>query len=243
MSEINRADLHTHILPQMDDGPKSISASIELLKAFKEINILDIIATPHFYINENGAERFLERRSESYRLLKEAYNFDGRIILGAEVYYSKKLYRIDSFERLTLGNSSYILIELPYIPKIDKEWLEDIEDMMRMTGLVVVFAHIERFFDRLTWSAKKKLYSMDAVFQINLPSLEDENLRKKVYKFLKKKKFTVLASDSHNTESRSPARYENGWQILLRDIGEQAAFSLVENTRCIFDEIAGCTPQ
>lgn len=241
MTEIDRVDLHTHILPNMDDGPKTVDASIDLLEAFKEINIYDIIATPHFYIHENGVERFIERRTQSYRSLMDAYDFKGRIVLGAEVYYSKKLYRIDSFERLTMGNSNYILIELPYIDKIDKEWLEDIEDMMKMTGLTVIFAHIERFFDKLTWTAKRKLYSMNAIFQINLPSLENENLKKKIYKFLKKGKFTVLASDSHNTESRNPGRYENGLNMLFEDLGDSTTSALLKNTRDIFNEIASCS--
>ena len=241
MSEIKRADLHTHILPGMDDGPKTVDASIRLLKAFEEINVFDIISTSHFYIHENGAERFIERRAKAYDALKAQYSFPGRIILGAEVYYSKKLYRIDSFERLTLGNSNFILIELPYIEKIDKDWPEDIEDMMKMTGLTVIFAHIERFFDKLTWSAKRKLYSMNAVFQINLSSLENENLRKKVYKFLKKGKFTVLASDSHNTEDRNPGKYEEGLRMLMEDLGESTASSLLKNTQDIFNEIADCT--
>lgn len=241
MTEIDRVDLHTHILPNMDDGPKTVDASIDLLEAFKEINIYDIIATPHFYIHENGVERFIERRTQSYKSLMDAYDFKGRIVLGAEVYYSKKLYRIDSFERLTMGNSNYILIELPYIDKIDKEWLEDIEDMMKMTGLTVIFAHIERFFDKLTWTAKRKLYSMNAIFQINLPSLENENLKKKIYKFLKKGKFTVLASDSHNTESRNPGRYENGLNMLFEDLGDSTTSALLKNTRDIFNEIASCS--
>ena len=55
-------DLHSHILPQMDDGSRSVDESLQMLAALAAQGVTDVAATPHFYASENSPERFLARR-------------------------------------------------------------------------------------------------------------------------------------------------------------------------------------
>ena len=64
-------DWHCHLLPQIDDGSKDVEQSLEILASLSEQNIDTVIATPHFFVNDESPDSFFERRSEAYEKLKE----------------------------------------------------------------------------------------------------------------------------------------------------------------------------
>lgn len=83
-------DFHTHLLPEMDDGSRSVEESLAMLKQMAAQNINWAAATPHFYAFQESPEQFLERRSASAaQLQKEMSQWKDlpRISLGAEVRY------------------------------------------------------------------------------------------------------------------------------------------------------------
>ena len=65
-------DWHSHVLPNMDDGSQSVDVSRSMLRALKEQGIETIIATPHFDADSESIDSFLERRSATSQLLREA---------------------------------------------------------------------------------------------------------------------------------------------------------------------------
>ena len=89
-------DLHSHILPGMDDGAKDTSISLELLKMEAEQGIEHIVSTPHFHLRNENIANFAERRKESFEKLKNSISgtsLDGLFDfhLGAEVRYDPSL--------------------------------------------------------------------------------------------------------------------------------------------------------
>ena len=62
-------DFHSHFLPGMDDGSRSVSESINMLKALEKQNIDIVVATPHFYLDMNSVSSFLKRREEFHEKL------------------------------------------------------------------------------------------------------------------------------------------------------------------------------
>ena len=64
-------DWHTHILPEMDDGSRSVEESKQMLQALHEQEIDCVIATPHFLANREPVEHFLARREQAYRQLSQ----------------------------------------------------------------------------------------------------------------------------------------------------------------------------
>ena len=81
-------DFHSHILPGIDDGSKSVEMSLQMLRLLKAQGIDTVAATSHFYATQRSPQRFLFRRQEAWDKLRTALDADApRILLGAEVLY------------------------------------------------------------------------------------------------------------------------------------------------------------
>ena len=65
-------DVHTHILPGMDDGSKNIRQSLAMLHRERKQGVSDVILTPHFYASQESPQKFLHRRAEAVSVLAEA---------------------------------------------------------------------------------------------------------------------------------------------------------------------------
>lgn len=63
-------DIHSHILPGVDDGSKSLDESVKILEMMKEQGITDVIATPHFYAFRENLDEYLKKIQDSYSQLK-----------------------------------------------------------------------------------------------------------------------------------------------------------------------------
>ena len=140
---LSLTDLHTHILPFVDDGATDVTMSVEILCSQKSKGIDRVALTPHYYPLQETLDVFLARRQEAYTMLLSCYdkNTMPQLCLGAEVRYTPKLVELD-LRQLTIGSGSYLLLELPDMgtPPL----LEQIVDFMLLQGITPVLAHIER---------------------------------------------------------------------------------------------------
>ena len=101
-----RVDFHSHILPGVDDGSRSVEESLEMLRAEARQGIGTVVATPHFYANHDTPERFLRRRAAAWEMLQTAMAQEAglpEVIPGAEVYYFSGISDSDQLHRLTTG--------------------------------------------------------------------------------------------------------------------------------------------
>ena len=67
-------DIHTHILPNVDDGAKNMETAIKLLEMLKEQGVTDVVATPHFYPDEDNAEEFAKTVETAYNNAVAAFS-------------------------------------------------------------------------------------------------------------------------------------------------------------------------
>ena len=136
-------DLHTHILPGIDDGAKDLERSIEILLAQKASGVERVALTPHFYPLREELEAFLEKRQKAYELLQPAWDKGTmpELRLGAEVHYATSLAEID-LRKLTLGQSDYLLLELSdtAVPA----HIEQVLAIILEQGITPILAHVER---------------------------------------------------------------------------------------------------
>ena len=125
-------DMHSHILPYIDDGAKDVEMSLAMLKLAKEQGVKKIAATPHcFTSKQDGIDGFLRKRQESYEKLmsamenKEDYP---EIILGAEIHLACDMGELPNISSLCYQNTNYILLEIPdgYNPATFAEWVYNI---------------------------------------------------------------------------------------------------------------------
>ena len=201
-----KVDFHTHILPGIDDGSSSTEESVEMLKAEKEQGIEVIVATPHFYPQSDRPERFLQRRQEAYEKLMEKTSADNfpHIVLGAEVYYFKGIGRWEGLKDMTIGNTNYVLIEMP-MEKWTRRMYDDIYDIYRSQGLIPVIAHLDRYINIFNANRiLKELAELNIVVQANTSFFIDKSSRKLALKLLKNNVINIIGTDCHNMTNRLP---------------------------------------
>lgn len=101
-------DFHTHILPGIDDGAKSLEESLSLLKMEQEQGVDTIVLTPHYFHERQSLDAFLQQRNTAYEQLRHAAEREKISInfhLGAEVRLAHgwRAKRQDSFALAAMG--------------------------------------------------------------------------------------------------------------------------------------------
>lgn len=139
-------DVHSHILFGIDDGSRTISESIELLKKLKSVGFNNVILTPHFILDSTYNSNY-EANIKIYNELKErliSENIDINIYLGNEIFIDKNVPTLLEKNIITsLNGTKYVLVEFPMHNKLLN--IEDILYEIRSKGYEVVIAHPERY--------------------------------------------------------------------------------------------------
>ena len=157
-------DFHSHILPGIDDGSRSIEQTIRMLKEAKEAGFTKIISTSHYiegYYESDEAERT--------ELLNEVQkNISGiELYLGNEIYITNNMINlIQNKKASTINNSKYVLFEFPLSAKS----MNDKEVVYRLieNGFVPIIAHPERYsYVQDNPEYIEELAEMGALFQAN----------------------------------------------------------------------------
>ena len=204
-------DIHTHILPQLDDGASSLEESLEMCAAQEESGVEAVVATPHFY-DGSEADAFLERREERLSLVAASLAARGaglRVLGGAEVALRPVLHaHAKQLRRLTLGGTRYLLAEFPFAP-IPMEDLFDYVELIFDQDLVPVIAHPERFsYFQDNYDLLNLLLEKGAVFQVTAQSLVGTFGPKAMqlsWAMLQADAIDCLASDAHEAYGRRGA--------------------------------------
>lgn len=219
-------DYHSHFLPAMDDGPKSIQESMQMLDMWSAQGVERVIATPHFYSHMESAEAFLSRREKSLTSLSEKCE-KLCVVTGAEVYIEKGLSSLALLQRLTMGESKYILLEMPY--GSFKEWiLTEIYQTAYNWGLIPVIAHIDRYTQWYSRGEISRVLSIqDAVLQINNDALFKRAALKFALELIRSEFPIIFGSDSHNVGDRPP-NVEAANKVLWRKLNKSELLALSE---------------
>lgn len=196
-------DIHTHILPGMDDGAATVAQSLAMLKSCKEQGVDTVVLTPHFYPWMEALDSFLERRAQAFRQLSEALEPDmPRLVLGAEVAWYPNLDTMGQIGELSLGESNCIMVEMPNAPWT-ATMLEQIARLSAVAGLTPILAHVERYIHLQKEGQVERLQDMGAVMQLSAGMLLSTLKRRKAMSLLKTGTW-VLGSDCHDPEQRPP---------------------------------------
>ncbi len=213
-------DWHSHILPEVDDGSKSTAESIEMLKRLAEQGVDTVMATPHFYANDESVESFLERRDAAYGTLKnELPENVPEIICGAEVRYYQGIGRLENLGRLTIGESRLLLLEMPF-----SRWTEytvrELVEMSSRRDIKLVLAHIDRYLSFQKRTVWERLYESGALMQVNASFFTELFTRRKALDMLCREEIHFIGSDCHNLKSRPP-RIGEAFELIRRKTGEE----------------------
>lgn len=202
-----RVDFHSHILPGVDDGSRSVEESLEMLRAEARQGIGTVVATPHFYANHDTPERFLRRRAAAWEMLQTAMALEAglpEIILGAEVYYFSGISDSDQLYRLTTGQKRYIMLEMPTVPWTQNMY-QEMENIYTKHGITPIIAHIDRYISPLRHrQILDRLEELPVLVQANSDFFLHPMTAPLALRMLKEKRIHLLGSDCHNCSTRKP---------------------------------------
>jgi len=225
-------DLHTHILPGVDDGVKTIDDAVLFARVAAADGVTTIVATPHyregFYMNTRpdvlAGVAVLNERLQAEQIPIE-------ILPGAEIHISADLVsRVKSGHAPTLAdNGRTVLFELSmsqYPPD-----LEQLVFQMRLAGLQVLFAHPERirYFqdDIARYEAVIRLGAFGQITTGSVTGVFGEDVMEFSEELARKRLVHVVASDAHNTRGRPPV-LSSSLERLGSWIGDDFAARMTE---------------
>ena len=220
-------DWHSHILPKMDDGSRDTDESLEMLGALEKQGVDVVIATPHFYANEESAEEFLRRRKASYELLRD--NMQGskiRVVCGAEVKYYPGISRMEDINKLTIENTNLLLLEMPFARWTDHT-VRELYELSNMRGLKIVIAHIERYISMQDKGLIGELVESGMLVQMNASFFANLGSRRKAAKLLSSGFVHFLGTDCHNMTTRKP-NIDLAYNFIRRKFGEEFTLQMNE---------------
>ena len=229
-NNLSFVDLHTHCLPQMDDGAKDCNMSIQMLQTLKKQGVRKVFLTPHYYPQRESLSDFLQRRSDSYRMLS---SFRGiadspEAFLGAEIYLVRGLYEAD-LRPLCLGDTRLLLLELPR--QSYHAWiLEELHNLTYALNIIPVLAHIERYQAYYHSEDFEELLSFeDLILQFNAGALQSRENCRFLYSLSEQGYPMLIGSDTHNMSTRSPS-FDKALPVLTKKRHGQELLLNVQKT-------------
>lgn len=197
-------DLHSHILPAVDDGSRNTQESLRMLRMLKKQGVTKVVATPHFYANRNSVDEFLTNREEAYLSLSaEISDNMPQIVLGAEVKYYEGISRLVNLHKLCIGDSKLLLLEMP-MRKWTEFILRELREISICGNIVIVLAHIERYLAYQNKDTVAELVNDGILIQANANFFINFTSRHKAISMLRHNLIHFIGSDCHNLSDRAP---------------------------------------
>ncbi len=235
-------DIHSHILPKIDDGSKNSDMSVEMLKLSSRQGVTHIVATPHFYLKHDNVDDFLNYRKASFdalkkkiKLLRETDEFQiPEIFLGAEVYFFRNICEFEQLNALCIENTNYLLLEMPF-DRWDDRVISDVDNIYYNRKITPVIAHLERFvpFQKGTDNIEK-LINLGYPIQVNGEFFNNFFTRSKAVKMLQSGVIRLLGSDCHNLDSRKPNLGQTT-DIIRKKCGDAAVENIIDFSKKILN--------
>ena len=230
-------DLHTHVLFHIDDGPKTLDDSLEILKKQASDGVSDVVATSHFHPDHMPLEKFTDCRDKRLCSLRQAaseQNIPLRLHHGAEVRLGKLLFNLKSLSPLCFEGTSNLLCEISHTADDMNEVLQLIDRTMSSYNIQPVIAHVERYgFFCKKMQNLRYLHEMGCIIQVDtacfLGGLRD---RMFAFKALKEGYIDIIASDCHNMTDRAPNLAE-AYALIEKKCGKEAVTRLQENAAAL----------
>ena len=194
-------DIHSHLIPGIDDGAKTIEDSIELILELKDMGYTKLITTPHISdMFPNSKEKILNEFENLKAELKNR-NIEIELEVAAEYYADETFDKLlKKREILSFGKAKYLLFELSYFTKPQE--LESLIYEIQLAGYTPVLAHPERytyFHDSISNYINLK-EATDVLFQINIVSIVNyysKTISKVAKELINEGLIDFIGSDTH----------------------------------------------
>ena len=195
-------DIHSHLLPGIDDGAKDMETSIALIQKMASYGIQNFITTPHILgdVYPNTPEVIKRKLKEVTDELKKRNLLDISISAAAEYMMDEKFTDLIEKEQLLTLKDNLVLVEMSYFsPPIN---LYEILFQLQLKGYKPILAHPERYNTyHNNFKEYYKLKRAGCLFQLNLLSLTEhygKHIQKTTEKLLKENMYDLVGTDAHH---------------------------------------------
>lgn len=205
-------DIHTHIIPNVDDGSQSIEESIQMIKQIADQGCTDLFLTPHSdYVFKKGKSYTEER---IVRLKKEVnkYKIPIKLYKGNEIYINEKT--VELINKALINKDLYSMNYSRFILVEFSPYLTNFEQVLYCIGILLVnnwfpiIAHVERLNPKIrTKENIIKLKKLKCKIQINYYSLVEETdieIKRFARELIRNELVDFLGSDCHSIYHRPP---------------------------------------
>ena len=217
-------DVHCHLLPEVDDGPRTMEASLQLARRAVEERVTSIVVTPHAY------HPYFE--TQHHDITKEVAHLQQRLdeeqipltlYVGQEIrIFGELIDALEAGEAHSLAGSRYVLVELP--SQSLPAYTESLFFQLQAAGYVPVIAHPERHREFAIHPEKlHHLVSAGALSQVTTSSLTGQfgrQVRELALTFISNGLSHIVASDAHNVEHRD-FNWLAARQEVINELGEE----------------------
>jgi protein-tyrosine phosphatase len=226
-------DLHSHLLPAVDDGSRSVDQSVKVLTAMSRDGLTDVCLTPHLLATRIEAGPPAAHDQAFQDLMAQAPSTP-RLHRGAEVMLDHPLPRqVATARKVTLAGSRYILVEFPRL--VSSEIIGHAVMQVGELGLVPVVAHPERY-SCCSPEAVRHWRSLGAKMQVDSTTLLSPQTRgRRARQLVSEGLADILAGDNHGDDRNvaTGARF-----LRAQDGDEQVDQLVVQNPRSILTDVA-----
>lgn len=232
---INKIDIHSHILPGIDDGAETMEESLQMLACAAQDGISEMIMTPHFhYRRGHAAPQKVQRVLKELQDAAENKNIKIRLYTGNELYYTHELLEIvKAGEALTMAGTEYVLLE--FSTETEKRRIQNAVYEFLSEGYLPIIAHIERY-QAFTGNREfaEELSKMGAYYQVNADSLSGKfgwKMKHFARHMVQSGFVQFVATDAHDLKHRPPI-YGKTAEWMTKKLGAfETQQLLIENPK------------
>lgn len=235
-------DLHCHIIPQVDDGSKSIEMSLQMAKRAYECGYTGIFATSHFIeINHETKKEVMRSKVKQLNDYLKANGINIEVYVGNEVYFTPNVTNIlkENTRILTLNDSRYMLIEFPMSGSV-MNFTNIIADIVK-SGYRPIIAHPERYeFTTKNFDVLKQAIELGALLQINVTSIcgyYGSKAKSNVINLLKNNMVHLIGTDAHD-DVKVYSKFDKAIKKITKIIGKDSLHEILyDNSNKILNDI------
>ncbi len=236
-----KIDIHTHILPGIDDGAQDWDTCLEMLRRSAECGVKAVIATPHYlpWRKNRSPKEIEELCLQAKKKLLEKHGITMDIYSGNEIYYTVDVIRkLKEEKMLTLGRSRYVLVEFGCETSYQVIY-RAVKDF-REAGYIPIVAHVERYDCLRNPERLQQMREVGALLQMNVEALKGglfSNRSRWAKKRLMQGQIDFLASDMHDLSERTPMLEKELHWVLKKLKLEYQKELLYINAKKVIDSI------
>lgn len=213
-------DIHTHILPTLDDGSSCVEHSLNMVNECVKQGVTDVILTPHYRKPFIHRATSVQACFDQFKEIVEQQNIPINLYLGQELYVNANIKNLLRSKKVfTLNHTKYILLEFDYN---EEQEIAEIVYELKHAGYMPIVAHAERY-TYVDLEIAKEIKDSGGLIQINaqaIAGVTDRRKKKIAKQLLKNGLVDFVASDLHNRRTNF---MKKAYDFVKKKYGEQTA--------------------